>query len=306
MPWRPVLGAVCCGLLLSACGSGSGSGSGGTGSLSVALTDAPVDGVSQVWVEFTGVQVKPSNGPAIDFPFDAPLDVDLLTLTSGNSTTLLNGEKLPAGRYDWIALEVNAAADTVMDSYVMDDSGNMVELSIPSGAQQGLRLVSGFTVLAGATTSFMVDWDLRKALTNPVGQQGYFLRPALRITDTAQYGTISGTVDDALLTDSSCNNDLAEDKGNLVYVYEGADVVPVDIDGMSVEPLTTARVAQDAQAAGAYTYSASFLPPGDYTVAFTCQGLADDPETADAITFVGAQNVSVSVDQNSTADFTTP
>ncbi len=42
-------------LLLAGCGGGGGSASGSTGSLSIGITDAPVDDLYQVWVAFNGV-----------------------------------------------------------------------------------------------------------------------------------------------------------------------------------------------------------------------------------------------------------
>jgi hypothetical protein len=300
-----VLGAA---LLLAGCG-GSGSDSSpappasGTGSLSLYITDAPVDDVAEVWVQFSGVQVKPRSGPAIEFAFDEPVDIDLLALQGGNHAPLLVDAELPAGQYDWIALSVNAEFDSVVDSYVVPDTGGQVELRVPSGSQSGLRLVSGFTITVNGNTSFMIDWDLRRALTLPPGQPGYFLRPALRITDLTEYGTIAGQVDDALLMAADCNNDLADDRGNVVYVFEGADVIPADIAGTDSDPLATAIVAQDDQAAGAYTYSVPYLSPGTYTVAFTCQGLSEDPEADDGLVFVEPQNATVANRQTARVDF---
>ncbi|HEX7037030.1 MAG TPA: DUF4382 domain-containing protein [Pseudomonadales bacterium] len=299
-----LLTAAVAALITSGCGGGGGDhpiGVTPTGTLSVSLTDAPVDDMAEVWVHITGMRLKPADGAPIDFTFAEPKDIDLLTLTASDSVPLLDGETVPAGNYEWIALDVDADFDNVFDSYVLDNTGGMIELRVPS--QQGVRLVSGFTVLAGGTTRLMLDWDLRRALTDPTGQPGYFLRPALRITDLAEYGAIVGTVADDLLTAPTCDNDLAEDRGNVVYLYEGADVVPVDIDGGDPEPLATGRVAQDAGAAGAYTYRIDFVPPGDYTVAFTCQGLADDPEVADTLAFIGPQTLTVVADEEAVADF---
>jgi hypothetical protein len=293
--------AVGCAFVLAACGGGSSST--GTGALSLYVTDAPVDDVAEVWVQFTGVQVKPRSGPAIEFVFDDPVDIDLLSLQGENYAPLLVDAELTAGEYEWISLSVNAEFDTVMDSYVVPDSGGQVELRVPSGSQSGLRLVSGFTMTVNGNTRFVIDWDLRKALTLPTGQPGYFLRPALRITDLTDYGTLSGIVDDALVMAAGCENDLAEDRGNVVYVFEGADVTPADIAGETTDPLTTAVVAQDPQAAGAYTYWVPFLSPGDYTVAFTCQGLIDDPEADDGLTFVQPQNATVIDGQTTLVDF---
>ncbi len=68
-------------------GGGGGAGSGptepATGILNIALTDAPVDEVFVVNVQFTGVTLKPASGDENQIVFDAPKDFDMLTLTGG-------------------------------------------------------------------------------------------------------------------------------------------------------------------------------------------------------------------------------
>jgi hypothetical protein len=105
-----------------------------------------VHSAAEVWVRFTGVTLKPRNGPAIDFNFSAPHDIDLLALQDGIAELLLDAENLPAGQYAWVRLHVQAEFDGVMDSYVLTDEGEQIELRVPSGAQSGLQLVSGFTI----------------------------------------------------------------------------------------------------------------------------------------------------------------
>jgi len=284
-------------LLLAACNDNSSTPPMGT--LSIALTDAPVDNVSAVWVEFSGITVKPQSGDPIDFTFDSPKDINLMDLTGGNSSDLLNGEQLSAGQYDWIRLDVNAKLDGVMDSYVMTTLGQQVELEVPS--QQGLQLSSGFTITQGEQTSFVIDWNLTKGLTAPVGQSGWKLRPSLRITDTSQYGSISGTVDSTLVTDTTCTNDLSADTGDRVYIFSGADVTPVDIQGASTDPLATADVKADSN--GVYKYKVDYLATGDYTVAFTCQAADDDPTAVNTLVFSASANATVTNGADAVIDF---
>jgi hypothetical protein len=175
-------------------------------------------------------------------------------------------------------LAVNAEFDNVYDSYAITPTGQ-VELRVPSGSQNGLKLVSGFTVTQDQTTHLVIDWDLRKALSDPVGQPGLHLRPALRVTDMALFGTLSGTVAEALVMDTSCSNDLAAQTGNAVYIYSGMIDTPGDIGDAENDPFMTATVTQDG--AGAYTYEVNFLSVGDYTAAFTCQANDDDAESDD-------------------------
>lgn len=289
---------------LSAC-SGSGSQQeAANGRLSLGLIDMPTADVAELWVEFTGVTLKPSDGPAFDIDFDAPMDLNLLELTADNAATLLDGHSVPAGRYEWIALKVNAQFDGTMDSYVVLQTGGVeevdVELQVPSGSHNGLRLVSGFTVTSNQETSFVIDWDVRKALVRPVGQPGYFLRPALRIVDMTEFATLTGVVSMDAVTATDCTNDLSLGTGNAVYIFEGLGVMPDDIDGNAPDPVATADVAADAN--GDYRYKA-LLTPGDYTVAFTCQADSDAPEADDTISFVGTTDVSLANGDMKEVDF---
>jgi hypothetical protein len=191
--------------------------------------------------------------------------------------------------------------------------GEYVELRVPSGE---LKLVSGFTIVQGGEASFVIDWNLRMGLTRPPGQDGYLLKPAHRIIDLQDYGGIEGAVATSLITDDSCTSDLNTGEGNEVYVYAGAGVTPDDIDGISPEPITTARVLLD-NTSGDYEYSVPFLAPGTYTVAFTCQAGDDvspdpsvqpppDPAADNAIDFTPGVDATVIADQTTTVNFPGP
>ncbi len=274
-------------LSFSACGGG-GNGSerippgDSTGIIRISLTDAPFDDVTIVNVQFAGVTLKPAAGDEIHFDFDPPKDFDLLTLSGGATAELLPETPVPAGQYNWLRLAVNAEFDNIFDSYAMRSTGQ-VELRVPSGSQSGLKLVSGFTVSQNQTTDLVIDWDLRKALSEPKGQPGLHLRPALRVTNMVAHGTLRGTVAESLVTDPECTNDLAAQTGNAVYVYAGMTDSPGDIGDASDDPLVTAAVTQDG--AGVYRYEVNFLSVGDYTAAFTCQASDDNANMDDDIAF---------------------
>lgn len=294
---------------LAACGGGSGGVSGGepTGTLTISLIDAPVDDVTEVWVKFTGVTLQPQGGgSAIEIIFPGPITVDLLSLTEGNTETLLASEPVPAGAYNWIALHVNAEFDTIIDSYVITEIGGQeeVEIEIPGGAQTGLRFVSGLTITADQETSFLIDWDLRMGLVNPPGQLGYFLRPGFRVIDMTAFGTLSGIVATDLvspLNSDDCSNDLVQDTGNAVYIYVQSNFTTADDIGGTVgsTPIATARVTQQN---GDYTYEV-ILSPDDYTVAFTCQASLDLVNDDEDIAFVQPTDVTVAVGPAGTLNF---
>ena len=278
--------------LLSACSDDAA-----TGRLTLAVTDAPVDRATAVVVEFTGIDIKPAAGEARGFDFEQPRSIDLLALSGSDSETLLQDVEVEAGRYEWVRLRVNAEEDGVTDSYIDLEDGSRHELDVPSGAETGLKLHSGFLVPAGGAASFTVDFDLRKSVHEPMdAADSYQLRPTLRIVDNAQVGAIAGTVAAALVT-TDCTP--------AVYVFEGSGVTPDDVDGAPAEPVTTARVELDGTS-GQYGYRAGFLGAGSYTVAFTCDAAADDPAVNDALTFSGAQNATVTAGQTTAVSFAAP
>jgi hypothetical protein len=226
---------------------------------------------------------------------DQPKTINLLDYQNGNTASLLNEETLAAGDYEWIRLRVDATKEPGGSNIVID--GNEHDLYIPSGAQTGLKLVSGFTVPVNESVAFTIDFDLRKSVVaTGGGDPSYKLKPALRLLDNSQVGTISGTINSTTVTES-CSG--------AVYVYEGADVEPGDVGGDGTEPLVTALVDTSGTGVGGYDYTVAFLAEGDYTVAFTCDADLDEPETADAdsMTFEGTQNATVTVDASVTADF---
>ncbi len=290
------LSSLALGLALAACGGGGGSGP-GTGSLSVGVTDAPVDDASAVVVQFDGVAIKRAGDNEQVINFSAPKTIDLLALQGGNAAALLQGTTVTAGDYEWMRLLVNATGNDLA-SYLRKTDGTQVPLRVPSGSQTGLKLVSGFTVPNGGTATFTIDFDLRKSITQPqAAGSPYLLKPALRVVDNTQVGTVTGTVASSFLQDASCP---ATGAVNVVYVYAGTGATPDDIGGSGTQPVTTANVTTTN---GTASYTAAFLPVGSYTLAFTCQAGSDNPEANDTIVFLGARSVSVTANTTTTSNF---
>lgn len=281
---------------LSGCGGGGGSST-GTGTLNLSITDAPVDEADAVIVEFTGVEIKPAGGSSFSIDFDLPQQIDLLALTGGTAEILLDGETLDAGQYQWLRLKVNASqgGDPADDSYIVI-GGVPYELRIPSGAQSGLKLNRPITIPAGGTSSFTIDFDLRKSVHERAGNI-YNLRPTLRLIDNSEDGALQGTVDASTISAECASGDKAA-----VYVFEGAGATPddVNIDGSDDDPVATASVDWEA---GDNTYQVAFLEAGSYTAAFTCDAGSDDPAAEEALVFVGTSDVIITAGQTTTQDF---
>lgn len=305
---------------LAGCGGGSSSGGSGTGSLSVGITDGPVDSADAVVVEFSGVTLKPADGEPIGIDFTdglgnpSPKQWDLLALDGDASELLLEDETVPAGAYDWIRLHVNApgaddpATPEREGSYIVVDGGAPQPLDIPSGARTGLKLVSGFTVPAGGELAVTVDFDLRRSVVEaPPGS--YKLKPALRIVDDDDTGHLAGTITANYVTNRCPGGDT---NGLAVYVFAGGDVTPDDIDGIDPDPVATDTAELDP-ATNDYDYGIGFLEAGTYTAAVTCNAKDDvvpgngsgDPVDND-IGLMDAVNVDIEAGTTTTRDFQVP
>lgn len=273
-----------------------------TGSLTLNITDAPVDDASNVVVMFTGVELHAASGEEHYYGFDEPQTLDLLALQDGASVVLWE-EAVPVGHYTWIRLEVMAERGVLDDSYIITLDGDKYSLWIPSGEQSGLKLNRAFDVSEEGVLEFMIDFDLRKSVHRPVGMDiDYILRPTLRIMETAVTGNVTGMVASELLADPLLADPCTG--GDVVYVFEGPDVTPDDIDDEDPNPITTASVTLDVNT-GEYVYTVAYLSAGEYTLALTCQADSDYPESDDSaeVGFVATTNVTVTSGMTTTYDF---
>ncbi len=274
---------------LSACGSGS-SNNNDSGELTLGLTDGPVESASAVVITFTSVELKGAESKVIEL--DPPMSIDLLDYQGESRTLLLENEQLTAGEYQWIRLAVDETS-----SYIEID-GQQHTMDIPSNAQTGLKLNNNFTIGAGSTSDFTIDFDLRKSV-HQEGTGDYKLRPTLRIVDNINVNTISGTVSEALVTDIDCNNGDNNDTGNAVYLFEGSDASIQDLQGNANDPITTASVTYNFETE-AYEYEIGYVPVGDYTITFTCDALLDtnDEDNSDSVSFSQSFPVTVTTESD--------
>ncbi len=284
-------------LALSACGGGS-SGA-GSAQMTLAVADAPVDGAQSVVVEFTGVQLVPNSGNPIDITFPAPQTIDLLK-DSGTASAQLFDQPIAAGSYGQIRLMVVADGDPA-HSYIVMSDGTMHGLLVPSGAQTGLKLVSGFTVPMSGVVDYTIDFDLRKSVVCPPGQAPTcLLKPAMRLVDNTTVGNIQGMVAAAAVP-ANCTPG--------VYLYAGAVAAPEDYN--STAPATDLNQPMASKVpvldqSGDYYYQFTFLAPGAYTIAYTCQAALDNADQADPTVTFSPVKTGIAVTANQTVTVNIP
>lgn len=284
---------------LAACNGSLGGG--GTGKLGLAVTDTPVDGLHSVVVAFTGVTLKGPDGTKT-FTFPQEKTIDLLTLQGNASSDLLQDQTVAAGDYQWIRLNLDLA-----NSYVTTDSGGQYPLTVPSGSQTGLKLVSGFTVAQGSQANFVIDFNLRKAMTmtqnGSTGATTYILKPALRLINRQQVGSIAGSAAASL----AIGNQTISDSGcsPAVYAYTGTNVTPggyyVAVSG-GTAPVASASLNLNSTT-GKYDYTLGFMAPGGYTLAVTCAANDTTSPSAATLAFSAPANATVMAGATTTVNF---
>jgi hypothetical protein len=278
-------------------------------SFSLSISDAPVDDLSEVVVCFNQIELKGSNGDAVftvgnedamiasnDLCLDNnggvipdTVGIDLRQYTGSDSISLVNGISIDAGDYTQLRLIMSDG------SYGTDaQTSEKISVSVPSNE---LKL-DGFTATLGGTVDFTLEFDLNKAMTNPVGQAGYFLKPrGVRLVNNNEAGHINGTVSETLFIDNQCTP-LSDSSINVasVYMYEGADVAIDTLednggDEIGNLPYASTAVTFDSEQTS-YNFEIGFIKAGDYTIAVSCD-TEDDPDVDEEINFITSQNVTV-------------
>lgn len=311
---KPLLAVFPLALALSACG-GSSSDDTPTSpppaptstTFSLAVSDAPVDEAQAVVVYFDEVELISSEGNQRFSVADAsgnPRRVDLLTVQGSDFESIVTGEEIPLGTYSQLRVSVTDA------SYIEMDGGTF-PLKVPSGE---LKL-DGFTALPNVQAAYTLEFDLRKSLVDPVGQQVIFLKPrGVRLVANNEVGVLEGTIAQSLIEDPACANKIDPLVGNAVYLYPGqnhefanlGDDADNPADANEVSPYSMATVNFD-EATGTYGYQVGYVAAGDYTLAFTCRADLDMPETDegldDGFVLMQAKEAMVSAGQTTVLDF---
>jgi hypothetical protein len=203
-------GSVIAAISLAACGGGGGGGSttsaptpvAATGTLSVALTDAPACGFDAVNVTVNKVRVSTSatagdtDAGWTDITLNPAKKINLLNLTNGLLESL-GQTSLAPGHYAQMRLVLDANTGTALANSVTPTGGAETTLSTPSAVQSGIKLVNGFDVTAGQTTSVVLDFDACKSVVTQ-GKGRYLLKPVVKMVSSAATG-ITGAVATSLL-----------------------------------------------------------------------------------------------------------
>lgn len=280
-------------LLLNGCDKNGVKVDNSEGTISVSVTDAPIDDALEVNITFTGLSIKPFGVNAYEVEFEEPLTVNLLDYQGDAYRTIVDNLPVRSGDYNHARLNID------LDSSNIVTATGTYPFTVPflPLAKRNLQLLftedsllynQSFTVSGGQNTDFIVDIDLRKSIYMGDGTYYNFI-PSTRTLIRSTVGSVTGSLATSLVDDSSCSDTGTE--GKSIYVFSGANTSPQDIQGNSADPFTTANISGDSS--NGYTYTVGFIPSGDYTLAFTCNADLDNINFPNPVIFLETANVSV-------------
>jgi len=272
-------------LFLVAC---SDSDSNSYSTVDFSVSDAPVEGLSDVMIAFDKLEFIHSDGEHIIHDIAGYEQINLLDYPDTQSALIISDIALRTGEYKNLIIHISPDQGL---NYVMKIATPGVEEDLKQPSNK-LKL-GGFTVADEAVQAFTIEFDLRKSLVirgNNSNNNGYILKPhGVTIVDTDAAVSLSGNVDDSLFAAGSCDADT----GNFVYLYQGKGLVADELaDNFDVDDpdyilplpdpsLIAPYASSSVDATGDYAFG--YLPAGDYTVAFSCSAVNDDPVKFDSL-----------------------
>jgi len=253
-------------------------------------TDPAADtGIKQVVAKIQGLEFLKSDATTATMEFSTEEQVNLTSYLNGNTVRLFTDEELPDGTYVGVRLLLDTEDDT---AYVLDSTSTKRQLTLVEGdyATVDFSIDTGSSTTSDSKHALTLTLDLRQSLSSNDSNE-YELKPVLRAVDTDSAGTLQGTVT------ASC----AANGGAAVYLFQGEDDTPDDIDSANAEPYATMPVTTTTTLnSSTSTYTVRFLPAAKYTAAVACKGNLDRPTADDDVDFQTAVNVEITEGKTTT------
>lgn len=256
-------------------------------------TEAPANpNINQVTASVRGLQFTTTSGTK-KLEFTASERLDFMTYASeGKELRMFTSERLGEGNYTGVRLLFDD--NDRNDGRVTRRDGTEYVMKVTDGEYAALQ----FEVADNddSSESFTVMFDLRQSLSFDDDKLEYGLKPLLRAVKTRDISRIQGNVTAGCGAGDSLSRAA-------VYLFQGKNVTPDDLDGAGVEPFATAPV-YTGQNGGSFFYTLRVLPKGDYTLALTCRGNDDELLKNENLDFRNIVNVELEKDQTLTVDLT--
>jgi hypothetical protein len=268
----PRLGAVLMLALLAGC----------EGDVTMDLTtEQPADPtITQVVADVRGLEFRTSGGGTETLEFTDSQQLDfMLYADDADTLRLFTSEEMSEGTYTGVRLLFDE--DRADEAFVTDTDGTEFPMTLAEGDYASLAFE--LEDRESNSESFTLMLDLRQSLTFDDDSDEYTFTPVLRAVASDDISSIEGNV----AVNCPAGDTIGE---GAVYLFQGNDVTPDDLDASGVEPFATAPVLTSADNSS-FFYSLRVLPEGDYTLALTCIGNDEDAATDEDLEFRNIINV---------------
>ncbi|TKB50525.1 DUF4382 domain-containing protein [Ferrimonas sediminicola] len=275
-------------VLLASCGGG-GSGPNtppappqDNGTLTVTISDAPMDDVDRVWLSMGELVMTDEAGIEHRHAVHNG-EFDLLRFQGMDSHPLVSDLDLPAGHYHNVHLTLHPG--TGNQGSAVENGQGRHGLSI----QSGYLPMADLTVMSGQHLVHTIDVDLYRGMFQT--SDGFELRHrGISSVNYQHMGHLIGEMDPQWVAD--CEMEFASlglpgaTFKHLAYLYpEGVTDIgqmadsSVTRNDQRVPPVAVSPVFADAQ--GDWHFVMGFLSEGHYRVGYSCLGHLDDPQADD-------------------------
>lgn len=223
---------------------------GATGNLRVLATDAPFNHstVTAANITVTEINVLRADGAEKLVIMDSKKTLNLIDLKNGLVSTLAE-LNIPSGDYSEMRLVIESASVELND-------GRIFHLTVPSGAQSGLKvkLSPSIVVSERLSSDILLDFDLSRSFV-PQGNDngsgdgitGFHFKPVIRASNLTTSGSVKGVVS----TDGGTPTDYNDD---------------TPIEGATVTVLQDGAVVSTAVTEASGFYQIIGLPEGTYSI----------------------------------------
>lgn len=303
--------------LLTACGGGSGGSSNNsvtptnpttpeqTGSVTVALTDSPMSGVTAVELQLNELVMTDASGVEHRYSL-GDMRFNLMDYQGSDSINVVDGLSIPVGDYHDVYMTV-VQGDGNNGCYVEDGQG-IHALQV----QDDELPLMDFSVAADQQYSFTMEVGLYMGLNHDSNYNYSLSHEGSWSVNNMSMGHLMGNVDPQWIAScESTNAALTPTSGmfsHMAYLYpdtvtslaQMGDVYAAPTDGR-VAPVAVAPMQEDS--AGNWYFAMGYLPAGTYRVGYSCLGDLDNPTTDDTTngSFTMFENAgSVTIDPGTT------
>lgn len=259
--------------------------------ISIRVTDAPADELASVVLAVRAVELERADGEVEIFEFDPAQEIDFAALRDGRSLELLRSTVEP-GEFRHLQLRFQTTPGTQSPRAVTHAGGVLDIHFIEARANAALT----FRIDDGEHQPITLDLDLRRSLLrddDDIALGRLRMQPRMRAVLDDSAGQLHGNVEASLLQAPGCTP--------AVYLYKGHDVTPTRLSAQP-GPYTSQEVRAHLDG-GSYAFT--LLPAGAYTIAFTCDAMADDPEhDREPVDFPVRGNVRIEAGRDHTLNLT--